>query len=138
MWRPPERIRYQPRTGAWPTADEAARSRLFSAVSVGPLKLAQRTWVPAMVPWRASEDGVVTPDVLDWYARFADLLPGDHAIGKCNLLSRVIRILTVAIPQEREGSSEKRLTDAMERRRAKKRERPDRESTDDKEKQVEE
>jgi 2,4-dienoyl-CoA reductase-like NADH-dependent reductase (Old Yellow Enzyme family) len=30
-----------------------------------------RTWVPAMVPWRATEDGFVTPDVLDWYARFA-------------------------------------------------------------------
>jgi len=25
-----------------------------------------------MVPWRATEDGVVTPEVLEWYARFAD------------------------------------------------------------------
>ncbi len=76
MWRPAERIRYAPHSGPWPTAEEAAASRLFSEVQVGPLKLAQRTWVPAMVPWRASDDGVVTPDVLDWYARFARGRPG--------------------------------------------------------------
>ncbi len=29
-----------------------------------------------MVPWRASEDGVVTPDVLDWYECFARGRPG--------------------------------------------------------------
>jgi 2,4-dienoyl-CoA reductase-like NADH-dependent reductase (Old Yellow Enzyme family) len=29
-----------------------------------------------MVPWRASDDGVVTPDVLDWYERFARGRPG--------------------------------------------------------------
>ncbi len=29
-----------------------------------------------MVPWRASDDGVVTSDVLDWYGRFADGRPG--------------------------------------------------------------
>jgi 2,4-dienoyl-CoA reductase-like NADH-dependent reductase (Old Yellow Enzyme family) len=29
-----------------------------------------------MVPWRASDDGFVTPDVLDWYARFARGRPG--------------------------------------------------------------
>jgi four helix bundle protein len=71
----------------------------------------------------------------DWYARFADLLPREQAIGKCKLLSRVIRILTVAIPQEREGSSEKRLKDAAKRRKTKKRDGPDRKSTDEKETQ---
>jgi 2,4-dienoyl-CoA reductase-like NADH-dependent reductase (Old Yellow Enzyme family) len=76
MWRPPERIRYEPRPGRWPTAAEAAGSRLFSEVQVGQVTLAQRTWVPAMVPWRASEDGVVTPDVLDWYRCFARGRPG--------------------------------------------------------------
>jgi dimethylglycine catabolism A len=76
MWRPPERIRHDPRPGRWPNAEEAAASRLFSQVTVGPLTLAQRTWVPAMVPWRASDDGFVTPDVLDWYARFARGQPG--------------------------------------------------------------
>jgi hypothetical protein len=29
-----------------------------------------------MVPWRATEDGFVTDDVLDWYGRFADGRPG--------------------------------------------------------------
>ena len=29
-----------------------------------------------MVPWRATEDGHVTPEVLDWYARFAEGQPG--------------------------------------------------------------
>ena len=37
---------------------------------------AERTWVPAMVPWRATEDGFVTPEVLEWYARFAEGQPG--------------------------------------------------------------
>ena len=50
------------------------------------------------------------------YAQFADVLPPGIAVGKALLLSRVVRILTVAIPEEREGSSEKRLRDAMDRR----------------------
>ena len=32
--------------------------------------------MPAMVPWRATDDGLVTPEVLDWYARFAQGQPG--------------------------------------------------------------
>lgn len=76
MWRPAERIRHDARPGVWPSAAEAAASRLFSPIQVGPVRLAQRTWVPAMVPWRASEDGVVTPDVLDWYECFARGRPG--------------------------------------------------------------
>jgi 2,4-dienoyl-CoA reductase-like NADH-dependent reductase (Old Yellow Enzyme family) len=71
MWRPPERIRHQPRAGRWPSAEEAARSRLFSPLRVGPVTLQGRGWVPAMVPWRAGDDGVVTPAVLDWYRAFA-------------------------------------------------------------------
>ncbi len=42
----------------------------------GPLALRTRTWVPAMVPWRASEEGFVTPQVRDWYGRFAGGRPG--------------------------------------------------------------
>lgn len=38
--------------------------------------MTSRTWVPAMVPWRATDDGFVTPNVLDWYGRFADGQPG--------------------------------------------------------------
>ena len=76
MWRPSERIKYQPQPGAWPSREEAAASRLFSPVDIGPVSLLQRTWVPAMVPWRATEDGIVTPDVLDWYRRYAEGRPG--------------------------------------------------------------
>lgn len=76
MWRPPERIRHQAATGRWPTAAEAAQSRLFSPVQLGPLSLHHRTWVPAMVPWRATEDGFVSQNVLGWYERFARGRPG--------------------------------------------------------------
>ena len=71
LWRPPERIRHDPRPGRWPGAAEASSSRLFSPLRIGALSLAGRSWVPAMVPWRASDDGVVTPAVLAWYRRFA-------------------------------------------------------------------
>jgi 2,4-dienoyl-CoA reductase-like NADH-dependent reductase (Old Yellow Enzyme family) len=71
MWRPPERIRHDSQAARWPSADEAAQSRLFSPIQVGAISLRHRTWVPAMVPWRATDDGFVTQDVLDWYGRFA-------------------------------------------------------------------
>ena len=76
MWRPPQRIKWTPEPGEWPTRDAAAASRLFGAVDVGPVTLEQRTWIPAMVPWRATGDGMVTPEVLDWYGRFARGRPG--------------------------------------------------------------
>ena len=61
----------------WPSREEAAASRWFSPVRLGRACVAEsRTWVPAMVPWRATEDGFVTPEVLDWYARFAEGQPG--------------------------------------------------------------
>src|SRR5262249_47845164 len=34
-----------------------------------------------MVPWRATEDGFVTPQVLEWYARFAEGQPGVLVVG---------------------------------------------------------
>ncbi|MFO1134902.1 MAG: NADH:flavin oxidoreductase [Rhodoblastus sp.] len=76
MWRPPQRVQFEPKLGRIPSAAEAAASRLFSPVKVGALELEQRTWVPAMVPWRASDDGYVTDDVVDWYCRFAHGRPG--------------------------------------------------------------
>ena len=77
MWTPPERIRHPIGVPTAPTADEAAGSLLFSPLTLASgLTLADRTWVPAMVPWRASDDGFVTDDVLDWYGRFADGAPG--------------------------------------------------------------
>jgi 2,4-dienoyl-CoA reductase-like NADH-dependent reductase (Old Yellow Enzyme family) len=70
------RTRHRPPPVRWPTADEAAASRWFSPARLGPLDVAERTWVPAMVPWRATEDGLVTPEVLEWYGRFAEGQPG--------------------------------------------------------------
>jgi dimethylglycine catabolism A len=75
-WRPPERIKYAPLSAPWPSTAEIERSQLFQPITVGSLRLASRTWVPAMVPWRASEDGDVTPAVLAWYERFARGRPG--------------------------------------------------------------
>jgi 2,4-dienoyl-CoA reductase-like NADH-dependent reductase (Old Yellow Enzyme family) len=60
----------------WPTRAQAASARWFQPIALGPVNARTRTWVPAMVPWRATEDGFVTRDVLDWYARFADGRPG--------------------------------------------------------------
>ena len=76
MWHPPQSIRHVPFTSRWPNAAEAAAARLFSPLSAGRLQLADRTWVPAMVPWRATDDGFVTSDVLQWYERFAQGQPG--------------------------------------------------------------
>ncbi len=76
MWRPAERIRYEADIGRVPTREEAERSRLFSPLAEGRLLLEQRTWVPAMVPWRATEDGFVSDAVVAWYERFARGRPG--------------------------------------------------------------
>ena len=39
MWRPPQRIRFAASAGRVPTAAEAAASRLFSPIDVGPVSL---------------------------------------------------------------------------------------------------
>jgi 2,4-dienoyl-CoA reductase-like NADH-dependent reductase (Old Yellow Enzyme family) len=76
MWKPPQKIRFHAARGRVPTRAEAAAARLFQPLAHGPLALEQRTWVPAMVPWRATEDGVVTDNIIDWYGRFARGRPG--------------------------------------------------------------
>lgn len=77
MWKPPQKIRYELPPDAPPSAEEAARSTLFSPLTLASgLTLHERTWVPAMVPWRATDDGFVTQENLDWYGRFADGQPG--------------------------------------------------------------
>lgn len=76
MWSPPEKIRHAIPPARWPSAEEAAASLWFSPLDLGPCALAQRTWVPAMVPWRATDEGLVTPEVLGWYERFARGEPG--------------------------------------------------------------
>ncbi|MGE3171487.1 MAG: NADH:flavin oxidoreductase [Planctomycetota bacterium] len=73
---PPKVIWHQVPDTTWPGAAEATASRWFSPVRLGPVTARTRTWVPAMVPWRASDDGLVTQHVLDWYGRFAQGRPG--------------------------------------------------------------
>jgi 2,4-dienoyl-CoA reductase-like NADH-dependent reductase (Old Yellow Enzyme family) len=71
------RVRHALPPARWPTREEAARSRWFEPLRLGVSVVAEhRTWVPAMVPWRATADGSVTPEVLDWYGRFAEGRPG--------------------------------------------------------------
>ena len=85
MWKFKNPIRHAIAETRWPTAKEAESSRLFQPVRIGPVELESRTWVPAMVPWRATDEGFVTQDNLDWYRRFAAGQPGvepyadDHA-----------------------------------------------------------
>ena len=75
MWKFSSPIKHPIPETRWPAADEAARSLLFQPIQIGSLTLNNRTWVPAMVPWRATEDGFVTQDNLDWYRRFAEGRP---------------------------------------------------------------
>ena len=76
MWKFANPIKHPIPDTCWPTATESSNSLLYQPINVGPLTLTSRTWVPAMVPWRATEDGFVTQDNLDWYRRFAEGRPG--------------------------------------------------------------
>jgi 2,4-dienoyl-CoA reductase-like NADH-dependent reductase (Old Yellow Enzyme family) len=77
MYKPPERIRHQLPLARPPSRAEVDRSMLFSPIELASgLSIRERSWVPAMVPWRATEDGFVSDDVLDWYGRFAEGQPG--------------------------------------------------------------
>lgn len=93
MWKPAERIKYDVIATDWPSNTEISQSKLFQSIDVGPMELLQRTWIPAMVPWRSNEEGEVTEDVLQWYRRFAQGKPGvlvveatgirDTPVGRC-------------------------------------------------------
>jgi len=50
--------------------------RWFQPVALGPIRARTRTWVPAMVPWRATGEGEVTDAVVAWYRRLAAGRPG--------------------------------------------------------------
>jgi 2,4-dienoyl-CoA reductase-like NADH-dependent reductase (Old Yellow Enzyme family) len=76
MWRPSPVIKHALPLLGEPTREEAAKARLFQPIQLGPITLRTRTWVPAMVPWRASAEGLVTERVLAWYRRFAQGKPG--------------------------------------------------------------
>jgi 2,4-dienoyl-CoA reductase-like NADH-dependent reductase (Old Yellow Enzyme family) len=76
MWKFKNPVRHAIPEAYWPTADEAATSLLYQPIKIGSIRAESRTWVPAMVPWRATEDGFVTEENLDWYRRFAQGRPG--------------------------------------------------------------
>ncbi len=76
MWHPENPVRHEIPETHWPNAEEAASALLFQPLRAGSVTLETRTWVPAMVPWRATEDGFVTRENLDWYERFAMGRPG--------------------------------------------------------------
>jgi 2,4-dienoyl-CoA reductase-like NADH-dependent reductase (Old Yellow Enzyme family) len=75
MWKFANPIKHPIPEAHWPTVEQAAGSLLYQPINVGALTLASRTWVPAMVPWRATADGFVTRENLDWYRRFAEGQP---------------------------------------------------------------
>ncbi|HSE31807.1 MAG TPA: NADH:flavin oxidoreductase [Pyrinomonadaceae bacterium] len=76
MWKFTNPIRHEIPKTIWPSADEAKHSLLYSPIKIDSLTATSRTWVPAMVPWRATDDGFVTKENLDWYRRFAEGKPG--------------------------------------------------------------
>ena len=76
MWHPVPFTKHPIPSTRPPTSEVAGGSLWFSPLRAGRLELAERTWVPAMVPWRATEEGLVTPEVLAWYERFAQGAPG--------------------------------------------------------------
>jgi dimethylglycine catabolism A len=77
MYKPKERTKHKLPLATIPSPAEAEASALFSPIRLASgLELSTRTWVPAMVPWRATDDGFVTEHVLDWYARVAQGKPG--------------------------------------------------------------
>ncbi len=76
MWKFPNPVKHPIPETRWPSAEEANQSLLFRPIRIGGSELTSRTWVPAMVPWRATEDGFVTQANIDWYRRFATGQPG--------------------------------------------------------------
>ena len=56
-----------------PQRAQSARSLLFQPFPIGQgeLVLPNRIWLPAMVTWRGTEDGFVTPSVREIYLRYA-------------------------------------------------------------------
>src|SRR6478609_2599826 len=114
MWHPLTPVKHVVSPARWPTAEEALRSRLFSPLAAGRLRLRHRTWVPAMVPWRATDEGFATDDVVDWYARFARGRPGAivvEATGVRDVPSGPL----LRIGHDRFLPGLRRLTDAVQR-----------------------
>lgn len=53
-----------------------AQSLLFSPLTLGPVTVPNRVWLPAMVTWLSNDEGEVTDDVLLRYERYARGEPG--------------------------------------------------------------
>ena len=103
MWKFANPIRHRIEETHWPEADEAARSLLFSPIKIGQHEARSRTWVPAMVPWRATADGFVTKENLDWYRRFAKGRPGVlvvEATGVRDIPSGAYAVIVGERPQD--------------------------------------
>ena len=96
----------------WPSAAEAAAARLFSPLVVGAFTTRTRTWVPAMVPWRATEEGFVSPAVEAWYGRFATGLPG-VLVAEATGIREVASGPLLRIGHERYGPGLKRLVERV-------------------------
>ncbi len=60
-------------SAAFAVDPERARALLFTPLPIGDdgLSLPNRIWLPAMVTWRGTEDGFVTPSVREIYVRYA-------------------------------------------------------------------
>ena len=114
MWRPPQRIKWHPDPGSWPSAEAAARSLLYSPIRVGGTGLSSRTWVPAMVPWRASAEGHVTDANIEWYERFARGRPGAIVVEATGI-REVPSGPLLRIGDDRFIAGLARLTDAVRR-----------------------
>ncbi|AKU92878.1 NADH oxidase [Vulgatibacter incomptus] len=107
------RLEALPKVSRWPTADEAEASVLFSPLRLGPSLAAEaRTWIPAMVPWRATEEGFVTDAVVDWYARFAQGQPGVIVVEATGIRD-VPSGLLLRIGHDRYVPGLRRLVDAV-------------------------
>ncbi|GIR69712.1 MAG: hypothetical protein CM15mP74_09630 [Halieaceae bacterium] len=65
-----------------------------------------------MVPWRASDDGDVTQDVIDWYARFAAGKPGAIVVEATGIRDIPSGPL-LRISDDRYVAGLRRLTDAV-------------------------
>ena len=114
MWTPSARIKHPLPETHWPTIEEAESSLLFTPLRYRALEVNTRTWVPAMVPWRATAEGEVSDDVLRWYERFAQGRPGTivvEATGVRDIPSGPL--LRISHDRYIEGLS--RLTDRVKR-----------------------
>ena len=121
MWKPPERIKYQTTVAQLAYRAGGRRRAAFTRRIILPLicPSSNARGYPAMVPWRASEEGDdVTQDVIDWYARFAEGRPGALSSLRQPASRDIPSGPLLRISDDRYVAGLRRLTDAVRRRRA--------------------